>query len=271
MSTYVRDTITIWRREMIRLGRSKSRVLTSLMQPLLWLVLFGTVFNQMFSPSSASLPPGTPSFSPFGAVDAKSFLVPGIVAMTVLFGSIFSGIGVIFDREFGFLKEILVAPVSRESIVAGKALGGSTSAIIGGVLILGLSTLIGAKFTPDVPLPLAILAALLAVLLISLGFVMLGIAFASKITSMEGFQMVMNFLVMPMFFVSSAFYPVAMMPGWLQSMTYVNPMFYGVDALRNCINGSAVGTLPLWQDLAVLFGFTVAMTVIATTMFKRSE
>jgi ABC-2 type transport system permease protein len=271
MSTYVRDTMTVWNRELIRLYRSKSRLLTSLMQPILWLVLFGTVFNQMFSPSSAGLPPGTPPMSPFGAVDAKSFLVPGIVAMTVLFGSIFSGIGVIFDREFGFLKEMLVAPVSRTSIVAGKALGGSTSAIIGGVIILGLSTLIGAKFTPSLPAAVAVLLAFVTVLLLSFGFVMLGIAAASKITSMEGFQMVMNFLVMPMFFVSSAFYPLKLMPDWLQSLTYINPMFYGVDALRGCINGASAASLPLWQDLSVLLGFTLVMTALAVYLFRQSE
>ena len=271
MSTFVRDAMTVWNRELIRLYRSKSRLLTSLMQPILWLVLFGTVFNQLFTGGASGPSPGGSGLSPFGAVDAKSFLVPGIVAMTVLFGSIFSGIGVIFDREFGFLKEMLVAPVSRTSIVAGKALGGSTSAIIGGVLILGLSTLIGARFTPSLPDAVAVLLAFVTVLLLSFGFVMLGIAAASKITSMEGFQMVMNFLVMPMFFISSAFYPLALMPNWLQSLTYINPMFYGVDALRNCINGSSAASLPVWQDLSVLFGFTIVMTALAVHLFRQSE
>ena len=274
MSTYIRDSITIWQREMIRLSRSKTRVVTSLAQPIFWLLLFGTAFNRMFGMAGGGLPAGVATTG----IDFKSFLMPGIVAMTVLFGSIFSGIGIIFDREFGFLKEILVAPVARESIVAGKALGGSTMAIITGTMVLGLSTLIGAKFTPTLPPIVAALAAFTAVLLISLAFVTMGIAFASRIQSMEGFQMVMNFLVMPMFFVSGAFYPVQVMPGWLKSVTYINPMFYGVDALRNAFNGSDASfsgvsavALPLWVDLLVLLGFTVLTTTIAVILFRKSE
>ncbi len=269
MSTYIRDTITIWQREMIRLSRSKTRVITSLAQPIFWLLLFGTAFTKMFGDAGAG--GGAPTGGSMAQEDFISFLTPGIVAMTVLFGSIFSGIGIIFDREFGFLKEILVAPVARESIVAGKALGGSTMAIITGSMILGLSTLIGAKFTPDLPFAVAAVAAFVAVLLISLAFVTMGIAFASRIQSMEGFQMVMNFLVMPMFFVSGAFYPVQIMPGWLKALTYINPMFYGVDALRNAFSGSAAAALPLWQDLVVLLGFTVLTTTVAVILFRRTE
>ncbi len=256
------DIYTIWLREWKRLLRSRVRLIVSLAQPLLWLILFGTVFNQMLSGV------GEPGEE---AISYKSFLVPGIVAMTVLFGSIFAGIGIIFDREFGFLKEIMVAPVSRTSIVWGKALGGATSAVISGMVILGLSTVIGAEFTPDIDPFLAAFLAVVTTVLIALAFVNLGIAFATKIDSMEGFQMVMNLLVMPMFFLSGAFYPVTAMPTWLQVGTYLNPLFYGVDALRHCFNGTAAAALPLGIDLVVLAVFTVVTASVTVVMFKRME
>jgi ABC-2 type transport system permease protein len=256
------DIYTIWLREWKRLLRSRVRLIVSLAQPLLWLILFGTVFNRMLSGV------GEPGEE---AINYQSFLVPGIVAMTVLFGSIFAGIGIIFDREFGFLKEIMVAPVSRTSIVWGKALGGATSAVISGMVILGLSTLIGADFTPDIDPFLAAFLAVVTTVLIALAFVNLGIAFATKIDSMEGFQMVMNLLVMPMFFLSGAFYPVASMPTWLQVGTYMNPLFYGVDALRHCFNGTAAAALPLGLDLAILAGFTLVTATVSIILFKRME
>ncbi len=266
MRVSLADIYTIWYREMLRLVRSKSRLIASMAQPILWLVLFGTAFDRMFAGGD----PGVGG-TPLGDFNFKSFFTPGIVAMTVLFSSVFSGIGIIFDREFGFLKEILVAPVSRTSIVFGKALGGATGAIISGLVILGLSTLIGAKFTPDFNLGLAIALAVLITILISLAFVSMGIAFASKIQNFEGFQMVMNFLVMPMFFMSGAFYLTDLMPKWLQVGTYINPLFYGVDGLRNCLNGSSLAVLPLWQDIAVLAGFCILTTSVSIYLFSKSE
>jgi ABC-2 type transport system permease protein len=258
------DIYTIWLREFKRLTRSKARLIVSLAQPILWLVLFGTVFDNMFTGIGGG-----------GGVDPdisfKSFFTPGIVAMTVLFGSIFAGIGIIFDREFGFLKEIMVAPVSRTSIIFGKSFGGATSAIISGVVILGLSVLIGAEFTPDIQPALAGVLAVATIVLISLAFVNLGISFASVIENMEGFQMVMNLLVMPMFFLSGAFYPVDLMPTWLQVGTYINPLFYGVDALRHCFNGAAFAALPLGLDLAVLGAFTLVTASVSIFLFRKME
>jgi ABC-2 type transport system permease protein len=261
------DVYTIWLREMKRLVRSRSRLIASMAQPILWLVLFGTAFDSMFAGAGS----GTGGVPGGDGLNFKSFFTPGIVAMTVLFSSVFSGISVIFDREFGFLKEILVAPVSRTSIVLGKALGGATGAIISGMAILGLSTLIGAEFTPDINVVLAALMAVVAIVLVSLAFVNMGIAFASKIQNFEGFQMVMNFLVMPMFFMSGAFYPIDIMPTWLQVGTYINPLFYGVDALRYCFNGSQIAALPLWLDLAVLVAFAAFTTTVGTILFRRTE
>jgi ABC-2 type transport system permease protein len=263
------DVYTIWLREFKRWTRSKSRIIASMAQPILWLVLFGTAFDAMF----AAGPPGSGGGGLPGAdeLDFKSFFTPGIVAMTVLFGSIFAGIGLIFDREFGFLKEIMVAPVSRTSIMAGKGLGGATGAVISGLVIMVLAVIIGAQYTPDIPLTVAAVTAVVTVLMISLAFVNMGIAFATRIHNFEGFQMVMNFLVMPMFFLSGAFYPVQSMPDWLQGATYVNPLFYGVDALRHCFNGSAAAALPLGLDLAILLMFTVATTAVGVVLFRKME
>jgi ABC-2 type transport system permease protein len=262
------DVYTIWLREFKRWTRSRSRIIGSLAQPILWLVLFGTAFNAMFV---GGVPSDNNDLPEEDALDFKSFFTPGIVAMTVLFGSVFAGIGLIFDREFGFLKEIMVAPVSRTSIVAGKGLGGATGAVISGLLILPLAVVIGARFTPDIPVAVAALTAVVTVVLISLAFVNMGIAFATRIQNFEGFQMVMNFLVMPMFFLSGAFYPVDIMPGPLQAATYVNPLFYGVDALRHCLNGSEAASLPLGVDLMVLVAFGVFTTAVGVVLFRRME
>jgi ABC-2 type transport system permease protein len=262
------DVYTIWLREFKRWSRSKSRIIASMAQPILWLVLFGTAFDAMFASADPTGGEGVPGLDD---VDFTSFLTPGIVAMTVLFGSIFAGIGLIFDREFGFLKEIMVAPVSRTSIMAGKGLGGATGAVISGLIILVLATLIGARFTPDIPVALAAIVAVVTVVLISLAFVNMGIAFATKIQNFEGFQMVMNFLVMPMFFLSGAFYTVDSMPDVLKGATYINPLFYGVDALRHAFNGAAAASLPLAVDLAVLVGFTLFTTLVGVILFRRME
>ncbi len=262
------DVYTIWLREFKRWTRSRSRIIGSMAQPILWLLLFGTAFDAMFS---SRLPTDGAGAAVGEVVDFKSFFTPGIVAMTVLFGSIFAGISLIFDREFGFLKEIMVAPVSRTSIVAGKGLGGATSAVISGMLILVMATLIGAQFTPDIPVVLAAVLAVCTVVLISLAFVNMGIAFATKIQNFEGFQMVMNFLVMPMFFLSGAFYPVNDMPSWLQTATYADPLFYGVDALRHCFNGTEAAALPLGLDMAVMVGFAVFTTALGVVLFRRME
>lgn len=262
------DVYAIWLREFKRWTRSRSRIIGSMAQPILWLVLFGTAFDAMFTGAAGGGMGGVPGES---GLDFKSFFTPGIVAMTVLFGSVFSGIGLIFDREFGFLKEIMVAPVSRTSIMAGKGLGGATGAVISGLVIMVLAIAIGAHYTPDIPIPLAGLIAAVTVLLISLAFVNMGIAFATVIQTFEGFQMIMNFLVMPMFFLSGAFYPVQAMPTWLQGATYVNPMFYGVDALRHCFNGSQAAALSLGQDLLVLVGFALFTTAVGVFLFRRME
>lgn len=154
---------------------------------------------------------------------------------------------VIFDKEFGFLKEILVAPVSRTSIVLGKSLGGTTTGIIQGTIIFGLSTFIGVKFTSGLPIGMSIMLAFVTLFLIGMGFVGLGIAIASRIESMEGFQMISNFLVLPIFFLSGAFFPVNNLSAWMTALVRINPLAYGVDSMRYVVTG--LNEFPITTDL----------------------
>ena len=250
------DTYTVWLREMTRYVRTRSRIVSSLAQPLLFLVIFG------FGVGSSFQFPGL-------GTNYVNFLAPGIVCMTVLFTSIFSGMSVVFDKEFGFLKEILVAPVSRTSIVLGKSLGGTTTGIIQGTIILGLSTLIGVKFTSGLPIGVSILLALVTLFLIGMGFVGLGIAIASRIESMEGFQMISNFLVLPIFFLSGAFFPVNNLPAWMTVLVRINPLAYGVDSMRYVVTG--VNQFPIMADLGVMLGFFIVMMLIGAILFRRIQ
>ena len=254
------DIYTIWLREMIRYVRSKSRIVTSLAMPVIWLGLLGTALGGMVR-DSPSLP---------GGMNYIQFIAPGIIGMTILFTSIFSGISIIFDREFGFLKEILVAPVSRLSIVLGKAFGGTTTAMIQGMIMFVLALAAGVTFTSELGVGLGFLTAVLFMFLIGLSFVTLGIAFASKIESMEGFQMIMSFLIMPMFFLSGALYPLDTLPGWLRNLTYIDPLTYGIDGLRYAIQGSSVAHFPILLDLAVLSGFCIFSLLVSAYLFKKS-
>lgn len=254
------DIYTIWLREMIRYVRSKSRIITSLAMPIIWLALLGTAIGTMVEGSSR-LPLG---------MNYVQYIAPGIIGMTILFTSIFSGVSIIFDREFGFLKEILVAPVSRLSIVIGKAFGGTTTAMIQGMIMFFLALLMGVKFTSELGSVLGFVITVIFMFLIGLSFVSLGISIASKIESMEGFQMIMSFLIMPMFFLSGALYPINTLPNWLKVLTYIDPLTYGIDGLRYSIQGSSVAQFPILLDFGVLLGFCCLTLIVGTYLFKRS-
>jgi ABC-2 type transport system permease protein len=254
------DIYTIWLREMIRYVRAKSRIITSLAMPILWLALLGTALGSMME-NSPFLPEG---------MSYLQFIAPGIIGMAILFTSVFSGISIIFDREFGFLKEILVAPVSRVSIVLGKALGGTTTALIQGMIMFVLALFLGVSFASELGIVGGFLISVLFMFLIGLSFVSLGIAFASKIQSMEGFQAIMSFLIMPMFFLSGALYPIDVLPGWLRVLTYIDPLTYGVDGLRYAIQGADVAQFPILVDLGVLVLFSAAMVLLGSYLFKKS-
>ena len=252
---FMGDIYSIWLREMIRYVRARSRVVTSLITPLLWLIIFGTGFSNSLS------------FGAGGTTNYINFLAPGILGMTVLFTSMFSGMSVMFDKEFGFLKEILVAPVSRTSIVIGKALGGTTQAAIQGILILGLSYFIGVRISGTLGLAAALVLILVTMFFIGMGFVGLGISIATRLENIEGFQVIMNLLVLPIFFLSGAFFPVTSLPNWMKALVDINPLAYGVDALRYAVTG--LHTYALMTDLAVVIGFFVLMTVVGSILFRN--
>ncbi len=246
------DIYAIYLREMIRLKRSKVRVITTIVMPLLWLGIIGNAFNSAFQSSMK--------------IDFISFLTPGIMVMTMAFTGTISGITTVFDREFGFLKEMLVAPVKRESVLIGKMLGGVTQSIFQGVVILILGLLMGMKLANS-PIT-AISGMLLTMFLVSMAFVSLGLAVASKMSSMEGFQMVMNFLIQPMVFLSGAFYPVKSLPSWLKWGVKVNPLTYGVDAMRYFSLG--MNEFSIWLDLSVLVAFSFILIAIGSYAFRKS-
>ncbi|MEM5879344.1 MAG: ABC transporter permease [Candidatus Aenigmatarchaeota archaeon] len=238
----------IWWRELRRYTRDKSRVLSSFIQPILFLVVLGSGFG----------------FVKISDLSYQTFLFPGIVAISLVGISIATGISVIWDREFGFLKEILVAPVSRNSIFLGKALGGCTIALIQGILILCLSFFFGINL--DFP---TFFSAVFVMVLISLGLVSIGLIIASFLETMEGFGLIMNFLIMPLMFLSAAFFPLDQVPSWLRTASLLDPLTYGVDALRQILIKTSF--IPFHVDLLVLSGFSLAAILIGGIAFNRQK
>ena len=244
----ISDIYTIWLREMMRTVRARSRIISSLAMPFFWLVFIGVGIG-----SSFKLP----------GMDYISFLAPGIIGMILLFNSMFSSLSVIWDRQFGFLKEILVAPVSRTSIVLGKTLGGATMAIITAFIMLLLEIALG-----FVNPAFGIALAFVFMFLTAVCFVSIGLIIASRMESMEGFQMIMSFLIMPVFFLSGALFPLQNTPEWMQVASHFDPLTYGVDGLR----GSMIGTslYPLWIDFTVLSTITFFFILLGSYMFSKS-
>lgn len=241
----------LWLRQVKRYFRSKSRIIGALGQPLLFLFAFGFGFR--------------PIFERAGEGDYLQFLVPGIIAMSILFTSMFNGIEIIWDRQFGFLKETLVAPVSRVNIMLGKTLGGASVSIFQGITILVISSLIGFRLTH----PLGLLAALLFMFLVALFFTALGTAIASILDDIHGFQLIMNFLIMPLFFLSGALFPVKDLPPVVSVFVQLNPLSYGVDGLRGSLTG--LFQLTLWTNFAVLAACGAIMVIIGAFLFSKIE
>lgn len=240
----------LWLRDLKRYWYDKARIIASLGQPILFLFVLGTALS--------------PTFHGTAGINFSEFIFPGVIAMTVLFTSIFSAISIVWDREFGFLKEVLVAPVSRWSIVAGKALGGSTVAMIQGAIMLCLAPLVGVKLTIGI-----ILLSLCVMFLIALAISSLGIVIAARMKEMEGFQMVVNFLIMPLFFLSGALFPLDRLPPWLSVLTRLDPLTYGVDMLRGVMLGFHV--FPYVLSLLIILIFTFFLFLISVMEFNLAE
>ena len=244
----------VWYRDILRYVRDWIRVITSLMQPLLFLFVFGSGLSSSLNVSgSGPVPPGTPT------LDFRTFLFPGVMSMAVLFTAIFSAISIVWDREFGFLREVLVAPISRTAVVLGKALGGSTIAMLQGTIMLIFAPLIGVTLNVELVIKL-----MLEMLLLAFSLTSLGIVVASRMKSMEGFQMVMQFLLFPMFFLSGALFPLRGLPPWLAILNRIDPVTYGVDPLRQTVLNTL--NLPSFVKSFLGLGITIFNYTLSVPM-----
>lgn len=238
-------------RELRRYVRSRAQIVASLGQPLLYLLALGFGLG--------------PVFQKAGQGSYLQFMAPGVIAMTVLFSSIFSGMGLLWDRQFGFLKETLVAPVPRIQVMLGRILGGATVAVIQGLLVVLVSFVAGFRIVELKQAPLA----LLFMGLIACVFAALGTAIGSSIQNMQGFQLIMNFLVMPIFFLSGALYPLNNLPRFLDALTRIDPLAYGVDGLRTTLAGRS--HFGLTADGAVLVVIAFVLLLIGSHLFSKIE
>jgi ABC-2 type transport system permease protein len=239
---------TIWLRELKRFSRSKSRIIGSMTQAIFFLGILGVGMNNLID---------------IPEVSYLTFIAPGIIGMTILFPSIIAGVSVLWDKQFGFLKEILVAPVSRLSIMVGKALGGATTTMFQGLVMLFAIFAIGI-------MPFSWYGfgfALIIMVVSAIALVSLGLAVASRMDDPHGFQMIMNFLIMPMFMLSGAFFPIDNLPGPLMFFVSIDPLTYTVDALRNVLLG--VSTYSLAFSLGVLSAFCAAMLLLGAFFFRK--
>jgi ABC-2 type transport system permease protein len=265
----VRAVRMIWKRELIRFGRNKVRIITSLAQPVIYLFILGTGLSQL-------VPGG-------GKVDYRTFLFPGVLAMTVLFTAIFSALSIVWDREFGFLREMLVAPVRRSALVLGKCLGGATVATMQGAVMLLFAGFVHVPYS--VPLFVTLIAemALMAFTLTAFGTVI-----AARMAQVETFQVVMNFFVLPMFFLSGAVFPLNRLPQWLSWLTKLDPLSYAIDPMRRAVFDSVHvppglahtlnpgmtwggSRLHVGVELAIVAFLGVAMLGAAVVQFSRPE
>ena len=272
----LRAIYIIWKRDLIRYGRDRMRLFASLAQPILFLFVFG-------SGLSSTLRGSTGGFGGTGSsLQYVQFIFPGIIGMSVLFTSIFGAMSIVWDREFGFLKEVLVAPIHRSAVAIGKTLGGATQAMLQGVVILILAPLVGVKLTF-----LGVIELIPMIFLFAFALSALGVAVAARMRTMQGFQMVMNFLMMPMFFLAGALFPLGgNLPAWLSVLTRFDPASYGIDGLRRAVlsaSGVPARTLDrlglslfghplsIWTEEAVLVAFGALMLSLAVYGFRQRD
>jgi ABC-2 type transport system permease protein len=266
----VRAVRVVWRRDLIRFATDRMRIATLLVQPLLFLFVLGSGLQTLSAASTEG-------------VDLTTFIYPGILCMALVFSAMFSAISLVMDREFGFLREMMVAPVRRSSIVVGKCLGGATVAALQSVILLALAGLV------DVPYdPVLILGLFGLLLLLAFTVTAFGVMVATRVKQIQTFTTVMQMLVMPMFFLSGALYPVSGLPTWLEVLNRLNPLTYAVDPMRRLvfnhldISEAARSALdpgvtwfgwrvPTLVELGIVLALGLAMTAVAILRFSRTE
>jgi ABC-2 type transport system permease protein len=251
----------VWLRELIRLKRRPVRLVSGLVQPVLFLVVLGAGLNGLIG--DRALPTG---------VSYQAFIFPGILGMSIITSSLFSAVAIVWDREFGFMREMLVAPVSRTSLVLGKALGGGSVAVMRGILLIAFAPVVGVHLTF-----LRVLAALVALLLLAFALTSFGIVLAGRMERVETFQMVMALVVAPVIFLSGTLFPLQNLPGWLAVLCRLNPATYGIDLCRRALlpdpQALTFGdwTVPVWFDAAVVLALGTTMLAVAARLFGKVE
>ena len=245
------ELYVLWQRQVKKYFRSKARMIGALGQPLLFLLALGFGFG--------------PIFAKAGGGNYLEFITPGIIAMSMLFSATFTGIEVIWDRQFGFLKEMLVAPVPRLNIMIGRTLGGATVSVFQGLIVLIISMIFGFQITNLWLIPIAIIA----MFLIAILFTALGTALASTMQDMQAFQLIINFLLMPLFFLSGALFPLDGLPEPLGLIVKLNPLTYGVDALRGTLSGAS--QFGLGVDFLVLICVGAVFLFIGSYFFSKMQ
>jgi ABC-2 type transport system permease protein len=260
----------VWQRELIRFADDRMRLVTSLVQPFAFLFILGSGLSSLTSAST-------------GGVDLRTFMYPGILAMSVLFTAIFSAASIVRDREFGFLREMLVAPVRRSSIIIGKCLGGTTVAALQGVLVVAIAGLVGVPYAPTLIITVLGLQALLAFALTAFGLMI-----AVRITQLQAFMAITQLLIMPLFFICGAIFPVSGLPGWLAALNRIDPLTYAVDPMRHAVfdhlhvNEVARRALdagvtwggwrvPVLLEAAIVLAIGLVMLGVAIIEFNRTE
>lgn len=251
IEAHLAKVYAIWLREFKVFLREKSRLIASTFTPILWLFVIGSGI-------------GSAAGFDAGDVDYQTFIFPGIIAMSIIFTSVFYGSYIIWDRKFDFLKSVMVAPVSRGTVFVGKTLGGMTTSLAQAMILLAIGAAIGIPFTV-----VSVVQAIAVILLMSFGLTSLGLALGSYMYSLEGFQMIVSFVVFPLFFLSGALFPLDNLPEWLGVLTAVDPATYGVSALRGMMLG--IGTTDPIFDFAILVAYTAALGTFGILSFRRMK
>ena len=262
MADVFRATWVVAYRELLRFVQERSRIISSFAMPLLFLVIFGAGFNRIVG----VITPG---------VDFVQFIYPGIIAMTVLTNSVMSGLSIVWDREFGFLKEILVAPLGRTGIIIGKATGSAVIAVLQGIILLVLAPILDVALSPMLVVKLIPL-----LIIVSLSLSGLGILVASRMRSQQGFQMIVQIIIFPLIFLSGVFFPVNNVPVWMEIISKINPLTYGVDAIRQVFLGEGMAdlgitifghTMTILEDVLIVTVFGVGLLALAAWSFSKQE